>query len=363
MLRISQCIRRAAGLIVLLPLFFPPASAKAQMFGIYTYNEQIDVTGLSGTLSYTYSTESFACPGGRFDRSDDGWSSFSWTPSTGSTIKLDGQVADSTSCTLGSGGGLFGSGGTWEVNGQGSDSDQLTLFPAIAVDGEFCNITFAASGPQGTAIASCNNGSTGWPAPPATATSYENLQDGSWTLVYGRDSNGNALTGSSCDWSDNPDEAGTESESAVQTPSLSGNSLDISDGIGNCTPPLNQSNAEWNVLNYQDLCGGSTGTDCPSTAPSNYEFQVSFYVPPGVEYQALEFDPDITFGGNTYWASLQCDSASGDWRISIRPTTAGTPSHTEIPRRLYPARPIILGTDKATGHGSAAGTISGFMSL
>lgn len=149
-----------------------------------------------------------------------------------------------------------------------------------------------------------------WPTPPSGATTYANLQGGSWYQVYGPTSGtaapyGNGNTGSNC----SANLYGTESSTTgVLSPSLSGTgSLEIQNNINTC-------DTEWNVLTVQDLCGG-TAPSCSSTPPENYEYQAAFYLASGDTYQALEFDPDLTdSNGNTYEASVECDSGTGDWR-------------------------------------------------
>jgi hypothetical protein len=55
------------------------------------------------------------------------------------------------------------------------------------------------------------------------------------------------------------------------------------------------------------------GVNCSSV--SNYLDDLWFYIDPSTTHlQALEFDPDMTLNGWTYSPSMQCDSASGDWR-------------------------------------------------
>jgi len=70
--------------------------------------------------------------------------------------------------------------------------------------------------------------------------------------------------------------------------------------------------ANANLLGYRHL--GCPNGSC--TAITGMTEDEDFYIPSSTTHlQALEFDPDIYTGTHKYFASMQCDSASGKWRF------------------------------------------------
>jgi hypothetical protein len=132
------------------------------------------------------------------------------------------------------------------------------------------------------------------PTPSASAKVYSNVEaatgtQGSWQICNGSCS-GSWGTGTS-----------TITLDATNAPTLSGASMEeTSTGAG------------FNTLGYLK-------PPCPTagcTSVSNFLDDVWFYIPSTTTaVQALEFDPDLYDGSYEYFMSMQCDSASGDWRF------------------------------------------------
>jgi len=156
-----------------------------------------------------------------------------------------------------------------------------------------------------------NDSSAGWPAnaytvtvnvvaspfptPGANAAVYSNLQaatgsDGTWTICNASCSGSSGSTGSS-----------TITLNATNAPSLSGAALEET-----------STGTAFNTLGYLK-------PPCPTagcTSVTNFLDDVWFYIPAATnQLQALEFDPDVYDGSYEYFMSMQCDSASGDWRF------------------------------------------------
>jgi hypothetical protein len=158
--------------------------------------------------------------------------------------------------------------------------------------------------------------SSSLPTPPGNAISYPNLQNtagnpGTWTICDG----GCAGSQSGA--------TGTDGFSfGVASPSLSGAAMKF-------FSTSTHNGLEWNSLGYRHL-------GCPSggcTARSNFLEDMWFYVPSSSSaLQALEYDPGVYDGSFKYFASMQCDSVSGDWRFwnsagntwTVKTSTGGT---------------------------------------
>lgn len=76
------------------------------------------------------------------------------------------------------------------------------------------------------------------------------------------------------------------------------------------------------VVKAWDNNGTQTSVDLPvSFGPNiaqiqNALYETAFYIPSTTnQLQALEFDPDLYDGSYEYFLSVQCDSATGDWRM------------------------------------------------
>lgn len=140
------------------------------------------------------------------------------------------------------------------------------------------------------------------PTPPGNAIEYPNLQNvsgnpGTWTICDA------TCAGSS------QGVTGTDGfKFNIGSPSLSGAAMEFfseetaSSKFGN----------EWNSLGYRHL-------GCPSggcTSRSNFLEDMWFYLPSSsTALQATEYDPGVYDGSYKSFASMQCDSASGDWRF------------------------------------------------
>ena len=270
--------------MVLVVLGITPALARAQSMIV-----------LGGTLSWTWQTYGYTCP----HQQNYGYSmtqdtSFTWK--YGSTTY---PVSGSASYTDANGPHppCPPSGPTGTV--------QYTVPSGLGFPAN-CAFTFTpADYPTGSGtITTQNCGSDpGWPNPGTNPIYYSNLQQpaSTWQIRDGLNYN----TGSTCP--NNPSPRPYCSLANVGTPSVSGTSLEDTNYIGACS--------EFNCLAIRDLCGGNSGQGCPTTPPQHFEFEVSFYLPAGYRYQALEFDPDLTdTNGYTRWASIECDSASGNWQ-------------------------------------------------
>lgn len=147
-----------------------------------------------------------------------------------------------------------------------------------------------------------------WPNPPSNAYRYALLQKGTeWLLTDG------AATGSLGNSTQSVTQCGGSDSltQGVSSPSQSGSALEVTDDRGSCN--------EWNVLAHMNLCSSSYVYPNSPSYPgclnvTHMEYEVSFYVDAATNWQALEFDPDLTTGGYTYWASVECDTGSGDWK-------------------------------------------------
>lgn len=151
------------------------------------------------------------------------------------------------------------------------------------------------------------------PTPPGTAIDYPNLQNtagnpGSWKICD-----------ASCSGSTT---TGTDGfKFLVSSPSLSGSGMEL----------WSEATAagEWNTLLYRHL-------GCPSvgcTSVSNFLEDMWFYIPSSsTALQATEYDPGVYDGSYKSFASMQCDSSSGDWRFwnsagntwTVKTSTGGT---------------------------------------
>lgn len=60
----------------------------------------------------------------------------------------------------------------------------------------------------------------------------------------------------------------------------------------------NASSGEWNALGVLNACGDEAVNSC-SGAISNMEVDLQFVIPSNTNYQALEFDPDVTWEDST----------------------------------------------------------------
>jgi hypothetical protein len=136
---------------------------------------------------------------------------------------------------------------------------------------------------------------TSLPTPPSTATTYTNLQEANGSQESWKICNG-PCSGSSGTGSSNITLDATNFE-----PSLSGSTMEET-----------STGAAFNTLGYLKPPCPSTGC----TSVTNFIDDVWFYIPSTTTaLQALEFDPDVYDGNYEYFMSMQCDSATGDWRF------------------------------------------------
>jgi hypothetical protein len=138
------------------------------------------------------------------------------------------------------------------------------------------------------------------PTPGSGAMLYSNLQSesgkwGSWSDCVAQSCSGSDGSGS-----------GSITLNATVNDSTSPESLSGS------TLLETSNGSEVNTLGWRPL-------GCPSqgcTGVSNFVDDLWFYIPSSdSKIQALEFDPDVFTGTQGYKMSMQCDSASGDWRF------------------------------------------------
>jgi hypothetical protein len=153
-----------------------------------------------------------------------------------------------------------------------------------------------SSGADTSATETITVNTSSLPTPPGDANVYPNLQNvsgnpGTWTICDG-----------TCSGSDT---TGTDGfHFSVVSPSLSGAAMEL----------WSEATAagEWNTLGYRHL-------GCPSggcTSISNFLEDMWFYLPSSsTALQATEYDPGVYDGSYKSFASMQCDSASGDWRF------------------------------------------------
>jgi len=173
-----------------------------------------------------------------------------------------------------------------------------TTFPASAGSHTVVVKAWDNSGADTSASETITVNTSSLPTPPENAIQYPNLQNngvlGTWTICDG------TCSGST--------KGGTGTDGFkfnVSSPSLSGAGMEMySEGT---TP-----GDEWNTLGYQHL-------GCPSggcTSVSNFLEDMWFYIPSSsTALQATEYDPGVYDGSYKSFASMQCDSNSGDWRF------------------------------------------------
>lgn len=180
-----------------------------------------------------------------------------------------------------------------------SSSGRLdTTFPASAGSHTVVVKAWDNSGADTSASETITVDTSSLPTPPENAIQYPNVQNngvlGTWTICDG------TCSGST--------KGGTGTDGFkfnVSSPSLSGAGMEMySEGT---TP-----DDEWNTLGYQHL-------GCPSggcTSVSNFLEDMWFYIPSSsTALQATEYDPGVYDGTYKSFASMQCDSNSGDWRF------------------------------------------------
>lgn len=182
-----------------------------------------------------------------------------------------------------------------------------TTFPASAGSHTVVVKAWDNSGADKSATENITVNSSDLPTPPGDAIQYQNLQDnglhGTWEICDG-----------TCAGSTNGGTGTDGFKFNVTSPSLSGAGMELySEGL--------TAGDEWNTLGYQHL-------GCPSggcTSHSNFLEDMWFYIPSSsTGLQATEYDPDVYDGSYKYFASMQCDTASGDWRFWDSATNSWT---------------------------------------
>jgi hypothetical protein len=169
-------------------------------------------------------------------------------------------------------------------------------FPASAGSHTVVVKAWDNSGADSSATETITVDSSSLPTPPGNANAYLNLQNtsgnpGTWTICDG-----------SCSGSNTTGKDGYNFN--VASPSLSGAAMELwSEGTAA---------GEWNTLGYRHL--GCPSAGCKSV--SNFLEDMWFYVPSSsTALQALEYDPGVYDGSYKSFASMQCDSGTGDWRF------------------------------------------------
>jgi hypothetical protein len=155
---------------------------------------------------------------------------------------------------------------------------------------------FQIQSPVGNASStSGSNTFGGIPTVPGNGTTFSHLErtagnPGTWTSCSGTVCAGGSNTGSPAHSFNNA------------SPSLSGTSMSQTSN-GN----------SFNTLYFRHL--GCPDGDC--TTYNNFLVDLWFYPPTTTttHVQAFEFDPDLYLAGYGYFASVQCDYASGKWRL------------------------------------------------
>ena len=171
-----------------------------------------------------------------------------------------------------------------------------TTFPSATGSHTVVVKAWDNSGANKSATETITVNSSSLPTPPGNAIEYPNLQNtagnpGTWTICDG------ACAGSNT--------TGTDGfVFNVVSPSLSGAAMEL---WSKATAA-----GEWNTLGYRHL-GCPTG-GC--TSVSHFLEDMWFYIPSSsTALQATEYDPGVYDGSYKSFASMQCESASGDWRF------------------------------------------------
>lgn len=107
-----------------------------------TTTQNISISVGNGTLSYVYEVQDGSC-GGATQTSANMWQNFTYTPSGGGDISLSGSITYVYPCSY------YGINGGWDyVNNNYSSnggSNELTLSPAVSINGQVCSIDFTAT--------------------------------------------------------------------------------------------------------------------------------------------------------------------------------------------------------------------------
>ena len=171
-----------------------------------------------------------------------------------------------------------------------------TTFPSATGSHTVVIKAWDNSGANTSATETITVNSSSLPTPPGNAIEYPNLQNttgnpGTWTICDGACSGSNTT--------------GTDGFNfSVVSPSLSGAAMELWSKA--------TASGEWNSLGYRHL-GCPTG-GC--TSVSNFLEDMWFYIPSSsTALQATEYDPGVYDGSYKSFASMQCDSVSGDWRF------------------------------------------------
>lgn len=148
------------------------------------------------------------------------------------------------------------------------------------------------------------------PVPPSDATSYGNLECWGLSGYSGYTGNPPNLTYRKEFWNDwtpfygGGGGAGSYTMQAAQ-------SVPDTGVCGSVETLVTSSSGEYNGLAAENVCGSGTQYSCPSSI-SGMELDMQFYIPPNTTYQALEFDPDVTWPDSSdveqsYKVSVACE--------------------------------------------------------
>ncbi len=136
---------------------------------------------------------------------------------------------------------------------------------------------------------------TGFPAVPASAETFSNLENtAGWTQCDSSGCSGSVGTG-------------TYSLSQGSSCPLGSSCMEIT-----ASPT---GNGEYNVLSYLNVgCGSLTG-GCTFTGTQHFILDEYIYFVAGSALQGIEIDPDDFDGTVAYEPSIQCSSTTNTWRV------------------------------------------------
>lgn len=267
---------------------------------------QYSMEVLGGILSYASTTTSHNCPhSSTLQYSSTSDTSFTWTY-LGTQYSVSGSAG-------------YVSWGYGDTNPpcppEGVTSTVQYTVPSGLGFQPNCSFTFTptttnTNGSGGTiTYQNCGTVQPSLPKAPSSATTWDNLECWGLSGYPAYPINANYIKSYWVDWTPYDGSAtgstGTGSDSMVPGQSITGTgpcgSLEIVDDA---------SSGEWNALGVLNTCGDQAVNSCLG-APSNMEIDLQFVMPSSTTYQALEFDPDITWQDSsgkkwTHKISVEC---------------------------------------------------------
>lgn len=181
---------------------------------------------------------------------------------------------------------------------QGATSLQYTVPSGLGFPAN-CSFTFTpslsieTSGAGGTvSYQNCGTVNPSLPAPPSSASTWSNLECWGLSGYPAYPINANYIKSYWVDWT--PYDGNTTGSTGTGTDSMAyGQQISGTGPCGSLEIVDTADSAEWNALGVENTCGSEAYyTSCPSI--SNMEIDLQFVIPSNTNYQALEFDPDVT---------------------------------------------------------------------